>query len=275
MFRGSHTVAAGLLSPRQLQSSVWTRILRDVYADARLPGTPARSIAGARLVMPPTAVVAGRSAAYLYGARDIIEAHEPVEVLVPTGHRFGPVSGLSIRSVQHLPPGDVTGVGLTTPYRTLADLAVWAPNVEESVLRLDQLLHARRPPDSWRLDVSARVRGSAQARQAVWLADGRAESPPESRLRTRLVLAGLPPPEPQFVVRHAGRFVARVDLAYPDHALAIEYDGAWHAETGQFAGDRRRLNRLLAAGWRVVHVTAADMADLATVIAAIHAGGVR
>ena len=29
--------------------------------------------------------------------------------------------------------------------------------------------------------------------------------------------------------------------------------------TGQFAKDRKRLNRLLAAGWTVLHVTAADM----------------
>jgi G:T-mismatch repair DNA endonuclease (very short patch repair protein) len=33
----------------------------------------------------------------------------------------------------------------------------------------------------------------------------------------------------------------------------------WHAEAGQFARDRRRLNRLQAAGWRVVFVTAADL----------------
>jgi very-short-patch-repair endonuclease len=55
--------------------------------------------------------------------------------------------------------------------------------------------------------------------------------------------------------------VARVDLAFPEHRVAVEYDGAWHAERGQFAKDRRRLNRLVAAGWTVLHVTAADMRD--------------
>ncbi len=219
VFCGSQSVAMGLLTPRQLQSSAWARLLRDVYADARLPDTHARAIAGARLVMPANAVVAGRSAACLYGARDLIDGSQPVEVLVATTHRFGPVAGLDIRSVRHLPPTDLTTVGVTALTRTLADLAVWAPDIVE----------------------------------AVSLADGRAESPPESRLRVRLVLAGLPRPEPQFVMRRAGRFVARVDLAYPEHALAIEYLGAWHDETGQFAGDRRRLNRLVAAGWRSVH----------------------
>jgi very-short-patch-repair endonuclease len=56
-----------------------------------------------------------------------------------------------------------------------------------------------------------------------------------------------------------GRFVARVDFAWPDLKLAVEYDGLWHAEPGQFARDRRRLNLLREAGWRVVFVTAADM----------------
>lgn len=37
--------------------------------------------------------------------------------------------------------------------------------------------------------------------------------------------------------------------------LAIEYDGLWHAGAGQFGRDRRRLNALHAAGWRVLHVT--------------------
>ncbi|MCF6509030.1 hypothetical protein E9549_16685 [Blastococcus sp. MG754426] len=34
-----------------------------------------------------------------------------------------------------------------------------------------------------------------------------------------------------------------------------------HAEPGQFARDRQRLNRLREAGWTVVLVTAADLRD--------------
>jgi very-short-patch-repair endonuclease len=55
--------------------------------------------------------------------------------------------------------------------------------------------------------------------------------------------------------------VARVDLAFPDQRIAVAYDGLWHAEPGQFGRDRRRLNRLVAAGWVVLHVTAADLRD--------------
>ena len=53
--------------------------------------------------------------------------------------------------------------------------------------------------------------------------------------------------------------------------MAVEYDGAWHGRPGQLAGDRRRLDALVAAGWRVVHLTAADLHDPAGVLAAVTA----
>ncbi len=75
---------------------------------------------------------------------------------------------------------------------------------------------------------------------------------------------------PQHVVRdREGNFVARVDLAYVERKIAIEYDGFWHHERGQFARDRRRLNRLVAAGWTVLHVTAVDLKDPEALIARV------
>jgi hypothetical protein len=41
----------------------------------------------------------------------------------------------------------------------------------------------------------------------------------------------------------------------------VEYDGAWHGEAGRLGRGRRRLDRLTAAGRRVVFVTAADLRD--------------
>jgi very-short-patch-repair endonuclease len=103
----------------------------------------------------------------------------------------------------------------------------------------------------------------------VALADGLAASPQETRLRLLVGSSSLPQPVAQFVVRLDGRFVARVDLAWPDRRVALEYDGLWHAEPGQFAKDRQRLNLLQAAGWRVVFVTAADLRNPARLIARI------
>jgi very-short-patch-repair endonuclease len=68
-----------------------------------------------------------------------------------------------------------------------------------------------------------------------------------------------------------GARVARVDFAWPDRKVALEYDGLWHADPEQFAKDRRRLNRLREAGWTVVFVTAADMYRPNEVIARIAA----
>ncbi len=86
-----------------------------------------------------------------------------------------------------------------------------------------------------------------------------AGSPPETRLRLLLLSEGLPAPVAQYRVFDDDGFVARVDFAFPELRIAVEYDGLWHAEDGQFAQDRRRLNRLSAAGWRVIFVTAADL----------------
>ena len=77
---------------------------------------------------------------------------------------------------------------------------------------------------------------------------------------------------PQFVVRDAGGcFVARVDLAVPGLRIAIEYDGAWHGGAPQLTRDRRRMNALTAAGWRVLFVTAADLRDPAALVAKVRA----
>jgi very-short-patch-repair endonuclease len=55
--------------------------------------------------------------------------------------------------------------------------------------------------------------------------------------------------------------VARVDLAFPEQRVAIEYDGAWHGRQGRLARDRRRLDALVAADWTVLHVTGGDLHD--------------
>lgn len=145
MFRGERAVAAGLLTRRQLDGPVWRRLLRDVYADDRLPVTHGLYVAAARLVIPPRAVIAGRSAGWECGAEGLAGPDDPVEVLVPLRARFGPVAGLRVRTVLDLPAAavrDRDGPGSTTPARTAAVIARWAPDLVEAVVRLDQLLSA-------------------------------------------------------------------------------------------------------------------------------------
>jgi very-short-patch-repair endonuclease len=224
--------------------------------------------------MPRQAVIAGRSAAWLYGAADLAGSDDPVEVLVPSRHKFGPVRGLRIRLVDVLWTDEIDESRRTRPVRTALDLARWAPDLTEAVVALDMLLACLALRPGRLAEVAARQppgRGRAQVQRAVALADARSESPQESRLRMALVRVGLPDPEPQYTVRHGGRFIARVDLAYPAYKIAIEYDGRWHDAPERFGRDRRRLSALAAAGWRVILVTAADLHYPERVVATVRA----
>jgi hypothetical protein len=110
--------------------------------------------------------------------------------------------------------------------------------------------------------------GVARVRRVVELVDPRAESPPESRVRVALALAGLHP-VPQYEVWADGDLLARVDLAFPEERVAIEYEGAYHFDGIQIARDDVRLRRLLEAGWRIIRLSAADLRDLDAVVARI------
>lgn len=63
-----------------------------------------------------------------------------------------------------------------------------------------------------------------------------------------------------------------LDIAFERERLALEVDGFEHHGTWQaFQDDRRRQNRLVAHGWRVVRFTWAMLADPAYVLATIAA----
>jgi very-short-patch-repair endonuclease len=85
----------------------------------------------------------------------------------------------------------------------------------------------------------------------------------ESRVRMLLVLAGLPEPQVNFIVRHPdGSWRMRFDLCYPALKLIIEYDGRQHAmNSAQWQRDLKRREELDALGWRLIVVTAADLYD--------------
>jgi hypothetical protein len=259
-FRGSDAVRAGLLTWRQLRGSSWHRLFQDVYLHASQPITH-ESRARAATLRLPAGVVTGASAAVLWGV-DLRGPDDDVEVTLPPGSNMVRVAGIRARRAR-IDADRVwrrRDVPVTTPAATALRLAQDLP-CEDAVVAIDQLIHTGvvdlEPVRM--LAAAATGPGSVRARRVCSLADGRAESPQETRLRLMMIRGGLPTPVPQFVVRIDGRFVARVDFAWPDRKVAVEYDGLWHAEAGQFARDRRRLNSLHAAGWRIVFVTAPDM----------------
>ncbi len=90
-----------------------------------------------------------------------------------------------------------------------------------------------------------------------------AESPRESLLRLFLYDAGLPEAELNWDLRdERGRFVARLDLAYPWCRVGVEYDGRHHAaDAAQFARDADRWESIRACGWTLVRVLDHHMRD--------------
>jgi G:T-mismatch repair DNA endonuclease (very short patch repair protein) len=270
VFRGSEAVRSGLLTGRQLRGSTWRRLVQDVYAHRDVPVTHLLR-AQAALALLPSAVVTGKSAAALWGV-PIVGPDDYVEVTLPPRTHMVRVEGLYARRAVVRPTdvGRREGLRVTTPAATALRLASVLPR-DAAVAAVDQLIAARVVDLATirTLAAGARGPGSARARLVAGLADGLAASPPETRLRLLIGGSTLPPPVAQFTVIHDNRFVGRVDFAWPDQKVALEYDGLWHAENGQFARDRERLNRLREAGWQVVFVTAADLGRPEIVLARI------
>ena len=91
----------------------------------------------------------------------------------------------------------------------------------------------------------------------------------ESVLRWLIHEAGLPRPVLQYVIRDSlGRFLAQVDLAWPEHRVVVEFDGNVHRDRRVFVEDLRRQNGIVLADWRVLRFSSADVLGRASVLLA-------
>jgi hypothetical protein len=262
-FRGSDVIASGLLTRPMLAGASWRRLFPDVYVHRSVVPDHRVWCAAAALVLPPGAAIGGPSAAYLWGVATL-RAPVPVHVVTP---RFRNLrwNGRIVAHYTRLASQDVTclsGLPVTTCERTMFDLGRRSGRADALVV-LDAMLHRHLlDPGALRRMVRERHRwpGVSRLARLLALADPRSESPMETRLRLLLVDAGVAPPEVQFEVRAgAGGLVGRVDLAWPDLRLAVEYDGDHHRERAQFRRDVERLNALRLAGWTVLRFTADDV----------------
>jgi very-short-patch-repair endonuclease len=275
VFRGSAQVAAGRLTKAQLRSAAWQRLFRDVYACSSVEVTHGVRAGAAALLLVPGAVVSGRSAAVLWGV-DAAGPGDDVELTLPPGSSACTVPGVRVRrwalSAEHVTTR--RGIRVTDPATTAVDLGRAPGPLADAVALVDALV-VRGVTDLDRVRAAAAVAtgpGCRRARSVAGLADGLAQSPQETRLRLLLHGCRLPRPVAQHRVRDdAGRVLARVDFAWPDRRVAVEYEGRWHGEPQQVARDRARLNRLTAAGWRVVFVTAEDLREPDRLIARLSA----
>ncbi|GEL18276.1 hypothetical protein [Pseudonocardia asaccharolytica] len=277
VFRGSDAIAEGLLTVGQLRGPWFRPLFRNVYTTADRDVTHELRCRAATLALPRGAVVTGRSAATVRGVR-LCWPDDDVQVVAPLEMRLARRTGLRIRRTE-LAPGesrDWAHGRLASPLRTVLDLLLARP-LHDAVADLDAVLRADLVELS---DVATMVdarsdNGIRGARRAVQLADPRAESLPESKLRVLLVLDGLQP-VPQYWICDRGVKIARTDLAFPAQKVSVEYDGDWRdGEMWALNRDRDRLNRVHDAGWTVVFVTAPLLRDKEQLIATVRSALAR
>jgi hypothetical protein len=103
-------------------------------------------------------------------------------------------------------------------------------------------------------------RGIVAVRELIPLADGAAESPMESEARLVMHDNGLPAPELQFEIVDLDGVTWRVDFAWPETKLAVEYEGFdYHSSPADLRHDRRKRNALSQVGWHVLGIVADDV----------------
>ncbi|WP_171058210.1 DUF559 domain-containing protein [Modestobacter altitudinis] len=273
VFIGSHAIAEGVVTRKQLRELSCRRLVHGVYADPGLEFDHRLRCSAVALLLPVGTAIAGHSAAAWHGA-PFAAAHDPVTVVRPPSVLWKGPREVRVHQAE-LRPEEVEwhdGVPVTSPLRTAWDGAAWEP-LGTAVAALDAMARSGSVgvDELAALPAAGRGRkGVVRVRRAVALVDPRAESAPESRVRVALVMSGLTP-VPQFEVWAAGVLLGRADLAFPEGKVLVEYEGAHHFDGVQIARDDARIARLEAAGWRVIRLSAADLRDLDGVVARVRA----
>lgn len=150
------------------------------------------------------------------------------------------------------------GVPVTTPARTVADLARALP-FREAVTVADAVLHARLTSHAELLNVishCSRWPGAAQARKVTAFADPKAESALESIGRVVFAEQGLPAPESQAEIVIRSGQVFRVDFLWRGFRTIAEADGMLkYAAPSALRDEKLRQEALSDLGYEVVRFT--------------------
>lgn len=257
-FRGS----TSRFTRNELRGPRLRRLYQDIYLDSAITPDHRDWCRAASLLLPAGGAVGLLSAAHLWGVRQV-DPGPDVRVLVPLSASLRPQPHLVVRRAQ-LSADDITslyGIPVTVPLRTAFDLIRLLPHVE-AVIVLDAMLRQSKLSESALLsylDEHAGWPGVVDARRALSACDGLTESPMETRMRLLIAGAGLPRPTPQVKVLNGKRFVARLDFAYEEVKLGLEYDGDHHRERSTFRFDMERQRELALLGWRVLRFNADDV----------------
>lgn len=242
------------------------RVHRGTYRHPGAPETWRQRAMAACLGAPDGAVLSHLWAAALHGLID--EPASTPDVTVRRG-QSPRLDGVAVHLARQPFEADrcvVDGIPCTNVARTLIDCAkVMRPSqlrrltdtaLQRKLVTPQQIAvawdHARRAPGR---------HGERKLRKVVnrWAGAIDAGSAAEVRLRRQIRDWGFPEPTCQVRIRDGTEVVARVDLAWPDRRIAIEYDSDEFHGPNRWDHDESRQARIEALGWTVLR---ADKEDL-------------
>jgi len=216
---------------------------RGVYAVGHRPPSPLTTAIAAVLACGEDAALSHRSAGALW--RILTWWHTPTEVTAPTQHRL---KEIHVHRSRHIDATTHYGIHVTTPARTLVDLA--------DVLTPKQLTRAVNEAQVQRLITPAELttlftRYPGRRTSKLTPERGATRSHLEDRFTRFLKRHHLPLPERNQII--AGH---EVDAVYREQRLVIELDSRqFHTTTRAFEQDRDRDADLLHAGFPTVRIT--------------------
>lgn len=247
-----------------LTGPTFQRLFFDVYVPATTVVTREVLARATMKIAPAGSFISHHTAAALWGGCPPF--HPEVHVSVPgaawrtarrgiCGHRASSAAEIV----------EYEGIRVSSAAQCFLDLAAARTPLVELVVLADSLVKAKRvsPEQLVRAAGDWRGYGAQRARRAARLVRDGVDSPMETRLRLLLVLAGLPEPRVNLIVRGPdGSWRMRFDLAYEQYQLAVEYDGRQHARTdSQWRRDLRRREELDREGVRIIVVTREGIYD--------------
>lgn len=190
------------------------------------------------------------------------ESPPDLHVLNPPGGQLRSADGLMVHRRDGAPLTVVDGRYATAPAWTAVEVAR-ALRRPRAIATLDAALRSGTctRADLWRAALEqAGRRGIVNVRNLIPLADERAESPMESEARLVMLDGGLPVPELQYEIRDGNGQLRRVDFAWTEQGVAVEYDSMdWHGNPDALLNDRRRTAALMAVGWVVIAIVFDDV----------------
>ena len=244
----------------RVRTGQWLHPHRGVYLVRSQILDRQRSLARAALLAGPSdAILSHAAAAHLHGIQGVPSLPQ-VDVTLPRaiGHRA--IRGIRVHRSDDAEPATIHGLSAVSAEHALRGLADQL-GLPALLSACDSALHLGLVTKESLLSVAPPRLLVARAGwlRAIELADGRAESPLESRARLVVIDAGLGPVELQVSVEIDG-VIYRVDIGWCPDRLGLEADGRdAHGSAEAILNDRRRQNALFGAGWPLVRCVWEDV----------------